>query len=97
MVPEEPLPQAPRQATDFRLSNEALGVAVSLKVSDQGAQSTNGRLPDHKVVSGGDIHGLTRAVHLRRVAEKLRYEVRSDRFAIVRSYVREPSNGNGAG
>ena len=96
MVTEEPLPQAPRQAMDSALKRGARSNGIA-RVSDQGAQSTNGRLPDHKVVSGGDIHGLTRAVHLRRVAEKLRYEVRSDRFAIVRSYVREPGNGNGAG
>jgi hypothetical protein len=38
-----------------------------------------------------DINGLTRVAHPRRGAENLRCEVRSDRFAIVRSYVREPA------
>ena len=80
----------------FGFSNEALGVTVSLRVLAQSDQSTNGRLAHNQVVSGGDIRGLTRAAHPHRGAQKLRYEVRSDRFAIVRSYVRERRNGHGA-
>ena len=72
-------------------------VTESLTVSALSAQSTNGRLHYHQMVSGGDINGLTRVTHPRRGAENLRCEVRSDRFAIVRSYVREPGNGHSAG
>ena len=75
----------------------ALGVTESLTVSARSAQSTNGRLPYHQMMSRGDIHGLTRAASPRRGGEKLRCEVRSDHFESVRSYVREPSNGHGAG
>ena len=52
--------------------NGALGVTESLTVSARSAQSTNGRLSHHHVVSGDDIHGLTRAAHPHRGAQKLR-------------------------
>ena len=55
----------------------ALGVTESLTVSARSAQSTNGRLPHHHVMSVGDINGLTHAAQPRRRAQKLRCEVRS--------------------
>ena len=60
--------------------NGALGVPESLMVSARSAQSTNGRLTHHQVVSGGDINGLTHPAHPLSRAKKPRCELRSGHF-----------------